>query len=295
MSGLTIPPPPAQPPPAAPGAGWFPDPHNGAWLRYFDGTQWTDQTAGAPLRWRFPKARLLGRHGDWQVAAVLLAAHACVVGFAVALAPAGLTSSTVAQAVTLTVVDVPVGLIFWRWLTCRLVPPGGPIATWPDALPSAPGWYPLPGRPDVGLLWDGRRFSAASARTGAGLKIPWYRRRPLTSSGSHHRVAAAWLGIVLVLDVLTLALLAGDIAAIPTDINDLNCGTPPDSAYRSSGLGVWGTLVLIIGVIAYRAASRGPVRDGRLLRFVLAATVATVGPMVWFYSMVMTTAANCGL
>ncbi len=89
MSGLTTPPPPAQPPPAAPGAGWFPDPQNGAWLRYFDGTQWTDQTAGAPVRWRFPKARLLGRHGDWQVAAVLLAAHACVVGLAVALAPAG--------------------------------------------------------------------------------------------------------------------------------------------------------------------------------------------------------------
>jgi hypothetical protein len=41
----TPPPPPPQPSPQNPPADWYPDPHGQARLRWWDGNQWTDQTA----------------------------------------------------------------------------------------------------------------------------------------------------------------------------------------------------------------------------------------------------------
>lgn len=235
-----------------------------------------------------------GARGEWRVAAVLLATQVVMVVLAYVIAPAGLAGAAAENAVALAAVNVPVGFAAWHWLTRWLVPSGGPSASWPEVPPTAPGWYPFPGQPEVALWWDGRRFTAAGGAA-ASPTVPWLRRRPLGEWRPQHRVPAVWLATLLALGVLTLALVAGDVAATPALAGDVDCGRPPDSAYRSSAWGALALFLLGAGVIAYRAASAmTPRRDGRLLRLVVAATVVTLGPPVWFWAMELSVAANCG-
>ena len=274
--------------------GWYPDPTRPGCLRYYDGQQWTSATAPPPRR-RFARAPFFSRQGAFWVLCTLVAAHVAVAALAAAWAPSS-PASAAGGVLWFAVVDIPLGLFAWDWLTARLVPTGGRTATWPAIPPTAPGWY-TPDSPGHPLWWDGQRFWGNPATgTGPGTKIPWYRIRPLGSSRLSATIAAWWLAVLVAFNVITLALVAGDLSTIPADVTDPNCGEVPDSAYRSSGTGLIALLLMITVLVWYLAASSSrPARDGRLLRSLIAGGLATIGPVLWFFSGLAVTAANCGM